>query len=202
MFRAYLIASVLVLAAAACSKPVAFQGDTALTITGTPPAPPPPEAQPRVEVRDNKIVINEKVQFAFDKATILPESFSLLDEVAGVIKKNPQIKKIRVEGYASSEGNAQHNLTLSQNRARSVMTYLAKHGITKKMLTSKGFGIENPIADNSTDAGREANRRVEFTILEQDVTKKKVEIGANGEEKVLEENTETVKAGDTASAAK
>jgi len=202
MFRAYLIASVLVLAAAACSKPVAFQGDTALTITGSPPPPPPTEAPPRVEVRDNKIVINEKVQFAFDKATILPESFSLLDEVASVIQKNPQIKRIRVEGYASSEGNAGHNLTLSQNRAKSVMTYLTKHGIANKMLTSKGFGIENPIADNSTDAGREANRRVEFTILEQDVTKKKVEISASGEEKVLEENTETIKAGDSASASK
>jgi len=201
MFRAYLFASLMVLGMG-CGKPVAFQGASTLAINGSPPAPPPEVAPPRVEVRDNKIVINEKIQFAFDQATILPESFSLLDEVASVIQKNPQIKKIRIEGYASSEGNADHNLKLSDNRAHSVMKYLSEHGIAKTMLVSKGYGIERPIADNSTESGREANRRVEFAILEQDVTSKKVQIGPDGQEKVLEESKATVKAGDTAAASK
>jgi outer membrane protein OmpA-like peptidoglycan-associated protein len=171
----------------ACSKPVAFKGDTALRIVGQPPAAPVAVDPPRVELRDNKIVIHEKVQFAFDKATILPASFGLLDEVAKVIQKNAHIKKIQVEGFASAEGDARHNLKLSDDRARSVMTYLTQHGIAKDLLAAKGFGIERPIADNSTESGREQNRRVEFNIIDQDVTVKRVEIDKQGKEKVIEE---------------
>jgi OOP family OmpA-OmpF porin len=176
-----------------CGKPVAFQGESTLKIAGTPPPPPPPAApapEPaRVEVRDNKIVINEKVQFEYNKATILEVSFSLLNEVAAVIKKNPHIKKIQVEGHASSEGSARHNQRLSEGRARSVMEYLVKQGIPKQSLVSKGFGVDKPIADNATPEGREQNRRVEFNIVEQDVTERKVEIDQTGKEKVLEEKT-------------
>src|SRR5262249_21366298 len=85
----------------ACSTPMVFQGQSALTVAGTPPAPPAPP--PRVEVRENKIEIHEKIQFDYDKATIKPESFDLMKEIADVITKNPQIKKLRIEGHASSE---------------------------------------------------------------------------------------------------
>lgn len=179
-------------------KPVVFQGEATLAVTGEPPRPPPsPEAPPRVEVRDNRIVIHEKIQFEFDKATILPVSFGLLNEVASVIQKNPQIKKIRVEGYASSEGEARHNQILSDDRAKAVMKYLADHGIAKDGLVAKGFGIDRPIADNATEEGREQNRRVEFNIIEQDVTKKKVQIDAKtGNEKVIQEDKQTEKTDD------
>ena len=176
----------------ACSAPVAFQGQTTLAIAGVAPAPPPP---PRVEVRDNKIEIHEKIQFDYDKATIKPESFSLMNEIADVITKNPQIKRIRVEGYASSEGGAKHNLKLSDDCAKSVMKYLSDHGIAPTMLSAIGYGVEHPLADNGTEEGREKNRRVEFTILEQDVTQKKVQIDPKtGTEKVVDEKHEVVKA--------
>ena len=190
-----------VAAAPACSKPVTFSGQSTLAIVGTPPKPPPPptpaKPAPRVEVRENKIEIHEKIQFDDDKATIKPVSFDLLGEIAAVIQKNPQIKKLRVEGYASSEGDAAHNLRLSDERAKAVMKYLVDHGISKGELVAQGFGSERPIADNATEEGREQNRRVEFVILEQDVTEKKVEIDPDtGKEKVLDEHTETVKASD------
>jgi OOP family OmpA-OmpF porin len=174
-----------------CGGPVVFQGDTTMKITGTPPpvaAAPAPEP-PRVELRDNRIEIHDKIQFEYDKARIMEASFGLLNEVAAVIQKNPQLKRIQVEGYASSEGEAEHNQKLSDDRARSVMRYLVEHGVAKDRLTSRGFGIDRPIADNATPDGREKNRRVEFNILEQDVTQRKVEIDKAGKERVLEEKT-------------
>lgn len=191
---------------AGCGKVVAFEGQTPISIAGDPPPlpppppPPPPEPEPpappaRVELRDNKIEIREKVQFEYNKATILEVSFSLLDEVAAVIKKYPHIKKIQVEGHASSEGNAAHNLRLSDQRANAVMTYLVeKASVPKEMLVAKGFGITRPIADNETEEGREKNRRVEFNVIEQDVTKKKVEIDpVTGKERIVEQTTESLK---------
>ncbi|MEO7733247.1 MAG: OmpA family protein [Kofleriaceae bacterium] len=173
-----------------------FQGQTTLAVRGTPPPPPPVavKAPPRVEIRDNKIAINEKIQFEYDKATIMEASFGLMNEIADVIAKNPQIKQLRIEGYASSEGDAAHNKALSDARAKSVMKYLTGKGIAAGELVAMGFGIDKPIADNTTEDGREKNRRVEFVILEQDVTKKKVEIDATtGAEKVIAEDKETVK---------
>lgn len=151
--------------------PITFQGQQAFAVGGhAAPAAPAPAPAPasRVSVQDNKIVIDEKVQFEHDKATILPVSFSLLDEVTKVMKDNPQVKKVVVEGHASSEGDAAYNLKLSDERAKSVMKYLVDHGIDKARLSAKGFGANQPIADNATVQGREKNRRVEFTIVEQD----------------------------------
>jgi OOP family OmpA-OmpF porin len=179
-------------------KPVTFQGQTSLAITGTPPAPVA-KAPPRVEVRDNKVAIGEKIQFEFDKAMILPVSFGLMNEIADVIGKNPQIKQLRIEGHASAEGDAAHNQQLSEARARSVMTYLTSKGIAAGLLVSAGYGTDQPIADNTTEDGREQNRRVEFVIAEQDVITKKVEIDpSTGAEKVVAEEKTTIKAPDAA----
>jgi OOP family OmpA-OmpF porin len=124
----------------------------------------------------------------------LPESFGLLDDITKIIKDNPHIKKIAIEGHASAEGDPKRNLTLSDERAKSVMKYIVDKGVDAKRLTAKGFGITKPIADNATEEGREKNRRVEFNIVEQDITKKKVEIDPKtGKEKVVEEKTTTIK---------
>lgn len=153
---------------AGCGGTMAFQGKSAFAIGGQAAAAPaaPAPAPSHVAVRDNKIEIDEKIQFEHDKATILPVSFGLLDEVTKVMKENAQIKKVLIEGHASSEGDAAHNLKLSDDRAKSVMNYLVEHGIEKARLSSKGFGTTQPLADNATEQGREKNRRVEFTILE------------------------------------
>lgn len=187
----------LVLGAAACGGVTQFEDRTAIAIAGTPPPPPEePKVTPmRVEMRDNQIVINEKIQFAYNDSKILDVSFSLLNEVADVIKKNPHVKKIEVGGHASSEGSDSHNMKLSAARAKSVMTYLTtKGGVAAERLSSNGYGetklLENP---DDTEAARERNRRVEFVILEQDVTEKKVEIDPNtGKEKVVDTATKTL----------
>ena len=169
--------------------PRVFADAEGIAINGTPPVveAPPPEPQKRVEVRDNQIVINEKVQFEYNSAKILEVSHSLLDEVAKVIKEHPQIKRIEVQGHASAEGSDDYNMKLSDKRAKAVMKYLTgKAGIDKAMLQAKGMGETVPIADNETEDGKEKNRRVEFHILEQDAKKTKVEIDEKGNEKVVE----------------
>lgn len=157
------------MALSGCGGIITFQGEKAFAIGGhaaPAPAPAPAPDKSHVQVRDNKIEIDEKIQFEHDKANILPVSFPLLDEVTKVMKENPQVKKVLVEGHASSEGDAAHNLRLSDDRAKSVMNYLVEHGIEKSRLSSKGFGVTQPIADNATEQGREKNRRVEFTIVD------------------------------------
>jgi outer membrane protein OmpA-like peptidoglycan-associated protein len=194
MTRAWLLVGALGLLG--CQHSVKFQGEQTFAIQGTPP-PVVAEVQapPRVEVRDNKVMITEKIQFDYDKAVIKDVSAGLMNEIATVIKQNPQIKKLRVEGYASSEGDLQHNQALSEARSKAVQTYLVKLGVPAGQLTWVGYGEDKPVADNSTEQGREANRRVEFTILEQDVTEKKVEIDAKtGAEKVIGETTKKVTA--------
>jgi len=186
------------LSLAACG-PIAFEDATALTVVGDPPAPPPKpklvvaEKPKRVVVEDNKIVINEKIQFDLDKATIKPESDSLLQEIVKVIKENEHIKKIGIEGHTSSEGSDSHNLKLSDKRAKAVQDYLiSKGGLPKAMFTAKGFGESKLIGDESTEDGKEKNRRVEFNILEQNVTRKRVTVDPeSGEKTVVDEKTKS-----------
>lgn len=192
--------SAVALSTAACGGQMPFSGN--INVAGDPPPlpppPPPPKPEPkpepkRVEVRDNKIEISEKIQFELAKATIKAESHDLLNEIVQVIKDNPHIKKIAIEGHASSDGNDDFNMKLSDDRSKAVMKYLVDKGINEKKLTAKGFGETKPIADNETEEGREKNRRVEFNIVDQDVTKKKVEIDKSGKEKVIEESTKSDK---------
>ena len=197
-------AASLLLGAGACGGVTQFAGAQAFTITGTPPPPPPPPPvvkeeppppPPRVELRDNKIDFKEKIQFEVNKAIIKEESFSLLHDIGEVIKKNPQVKKISIEGHASAEGDPKRNKKLSDERSKAVMEFLVKkEGIEAARMSAKGWGVEKPIAGNDTEDGREKNRRVEFLVIEQDVTAKKVEIDpATGKERVVDEKKETVK---------
>lgn len=161
--------------------PTVFEGATGLNIVGDlpppppappPPPPPPPEPPKRVEVTAKKIVIRDKVFFEFDKSIIKTESHDLLNEVAKVMKENPQLTKVQVEGHASLEkdtpNHRSYNKRLSAARAKAVMEFLVAKGVERKRLTSKGFGNEKPLESDATEEGRKKNRRVEFTILEQE----------------------------------
>jgi OOP family OmpA-OmpF porin len=127
----------------------------------------PPPGPDRVVLTASNIAIMDKVQFDTGKASLLPASFSLLDEVAKVMKDNPQIELVQVEGHTDSTGSPDFNRKLSQERAESVVKYLTSKGVKASRFAAKGFGPDRPIADNNTDAGRDANRRVEFNISKQ-----------------------------------
>jgi OmpA-OmpF porin, OOP family len=106
------------------------------------------------------------VLFDLGKTTIRPESGSLLDEIATVLKQHPEITRVVVEGHTDSTGSARGNLRLSQARAESVVDAIVQRGIEKARLTAKGFGSSRPIASNDTPEGRDANRRVEISIAQ------------------------------------
>jgi outer membrane protein OmpA-like peptidoglycan-associated protein len=136
------------------------------------------EVLKRVVVTADRIEIREKIQFKPNEAVIESVSFSLLDEIASVIKRNPQIKKLRIEGHASSEGDAAVNEKLSDSRARAVRDHLvSRGGVSADLLEAKGFGAKNAIAGNDSEEGREKNRRVEFNIVEQTATVERLEQG-------------------------
>jgi len=122
-----------------------------------------------VIVKKEKIEILQKVHFATSRARIKPKSFSLLNQVAQTIKGHTEIKKIRIEGHTDSRGSDRFNQKLSERRANSVMNYLIKKGkVDPERLEAVGYGESKPISTNKTRKGREANRRVEFTIVEGD----------------------------------
>jgi len=170
--------AVLSSALAACGGTIEFQGKAPIAVVGNPPAPPPAPPPPppppvkeepkRVVIKDDKIEINEKIQFQLNSHIIKPESFSLMDEITKVVQDTPAIKKIAIEGHASSDGDDAANLSLSDRRSKAVMDFMVKKGVNKDRLTAKGYGETKPIADNSTEEGRVKNRRVEFNILERD----------------------------------
>ncbi len=132
-----------------------------------PPPPPPPEPEPLAILTPEKIEISKRIHFEFEKAVIRPVSYPILEAVAKIMKENPQVKKIQVEGHTDSKGSDQYNLRLSQKRAAAVRNYLLEQGVEPGRLTAKGFGETQPRDTNETDLGRARNRRVEFTILEQ-----------------------------------
>ncbi len=131
----------------------------------TPLLPIMPKKQ-RVILKEEKIEITEAIHFKSGKATILPVSYSLLNEVAQILVDNPNIR-IRIDGHTDSVGSDNLNFKLSEARAASVMRYLISRGLPPERLSSKGFGESLPIANNATEMGRAKNRRVEFTIIGQ-----------------------------------
>jgi OmpA-OmpF porin, OOP family len=160
ILRALLAAS-LVIGLVGCADMVVQQaGFSPLLVQAAPPPPP----EPKIE----KIDIPEKVQFDTGKATLKKVSFKVLDHVARVMTERPGVKKVQIEGHTDSVGDPERNRVLSQARAETVMAYLVKKGIAVTRLVPKGYGPDKPVAPNETEVGREANRRVEFIILEQD----------------------------------
>lgn len=128
-----------------------------------PPAPTPaPVTKPAPVVSAPAININTvKIQFEFDSSILKTDAYTVLDQVASVIKANPSVKYV-LKGYASAEGTPEHNQKLSEDRANSVKTYLVNAGVSSANITAHGYGTRNPIADNSTETGRVLNRRVEI----------------------------------------
>jgi outer membrane protein OmpA-like peptidoglycan-associated protein len=128
---------------------------------GCPPPPPAPTFIPEPA----KELVLERVFFETDSAALKPESAETLDKVAASLKDFPDVK-LQVAGHTDNTGSAAHNLKLSEARAATVMKYLISKGVNPAMLSAKGYGKNEPIADNKTAEGRAQNRRVGLRRVE------------------------------------
>jgi outer membrane protein OmpA-like peptidoglycan-associated protein len=112
-------------------------------------------------LKTNCHVVVYGVLFDFNKSTLQPASDPVLQQILDLLKKSPALK-IEVQGHTDNVGGDAYNQTLSEARAKAIVTWLTQHGIAVERLTAKGFGKTRPIADNATDKGRAKNRRVEI----------------------------------------
>ncbi len=119
-----------------------------------------------VEVKDNKIELQQQVHFGNGKAEILADSYPLLAQVVDTLVRNG-IKRVRIEAHTDNQGDPAANLKLTKDRAQAVAAFLTKAGIDASRLEAEGYGDTRPIAPNLTPRGRELNRRVEFVVLER-----------------------------------
>ncbi len=125
----------------------------------------------KLEIEKDEIEVGQTIElknvfFEFNKAALLPDSYSELNRVADFLKENPSVE-IELAGHTDNIGSDEYNLDLSERRAISVKEYLVAQGIADSRLRAKGYGETKPIAPNDYDWGREKNRRVEFTILKK-----------------------------------
>lgn len=109
------------------------------------------------------IVNMPDVLFEFGKFNLRPEAREKLAKVSGIVLAYPSLK-LEVEGHTDSIGSEAFNQTLSEKRADSVRTYLVSQGLQSDVIISRGYGKSRPVADNATNAGRQANRRVEIVV--------------------------------------
>jgi OOP family OmpA-OmpF porin len=111
------------------------------------------------------------ITFQVNQSQIQKSSFKVLGDAVKVLKDYPDLK-LEVSGHTSSDGKADRNQTLSQERAESVKAYLVSAGVGGERIVAVGYGSDKPIADNKTAKGRIQNRRIEFRLLTSDDTAK------------------------------
>jgi len=118
-----------------------------------------------IKVKVGKKVVLNNILFETGKSILTSGSYTELDHLLSIMKENAQMK-IEISGHTDNTGSAPINTKLSEARAKVVVDYLVQKGIDRSRMNFKGYGSLQPVAENTTVAGRAKNRRVEFKILE------------------------------------
>jgi outer membrane protein OmpA-like peptidoglycan-associated protein len=125
-------------------------------------------------LNDNPNVRTGNTWFEFDRllfdtgqATLQPASQEQLTNIAAILKAYPQVK-VKIGGYTDNSGDPAANVQLSQQRADTVMSQLTSLGVDPSRMTDKGYGQDNPVADNGTEEGRQKNRRIALAVVQPD----------------------------------
>jgi outer membrane protein OmpA-like peptidoglycan-associated protein len=122
-------------------------------------------ATPNVVIKGGEVLLKKEVHFLHGSAEILPDSMSLLEEAADVIRSHPEIGAIEIQGHTDNTGSPDVNLRLSANRANAVRDSLVQHGVDAARLTAHGYGQDKPLVPNTSDKNRAKNRRVQLIIV-------------------------------------
>jgi OOP family OmpA-OmpF porin len=160
------------------SRPIADNGTDAgraanrriaFTLRETPPAAAATEP-PAGSLADclaglEAVLAGSRIEFAAGSAEIAPESAGVVDALADVLRRCPDAR-LELAGHTDSQGSDAGNLRLSQERAEAVLAALRQDDLPLPGLVARGYGETRPVADNGTEAGRAANRRIAFTLPE------------------------------------
>jgi len=111
-------------------------------------------------------IVLRDVRFSYNSATLTDDDRRILENVAAALAAYPEIR-VEIGGHTDSTGSSAYNARLSERRAEAVRQYLVGEGVGANRMTARGYGESQPIADNSTQEGRELNRRVELTVIDQ-----------------------------------
>ncbi|HMQ47948.1 MAG TPA: OmpA family protein [Saprospiraceae bacterium] len=127
---------------------------------------------PEIKQEDKEVLTfaMKAVQFETGKATLRPESYDILNQVAEIMNRYPDYH-LTISGHTDSVGDSASNQTLSENRAKTCFEYLTSKGISANRMSHAGYGESRPIANNKYKSGRDQNRRVEFDIYLPDENK-------------------------------
>jgi outer membrane protein OmpA-like peptidoglycan-associated protein len=128
----------------------------------------PPPKEEEVVLESERIRIKGNILFETGMAIIQKQSYPLLDDVAKVLKDNPDVGPVLIEGHTDNRGSRPYNMDLSNRRAAAVADYLVTKKIERKRLRTAGFGFDRPVATNDTPLGRAKNRRTEFRLVHED----------------------------------
>ena len=113
----------------------------------------------RVDAQGCSCDVTANLQFSFDSDELTPDDMRRLDQVVANLKHLPYVRGT-VEGHTDDVGDADHNVTLSERRAKAAIAYMGANGIDVSRVTAKGFGGSRPVASNTTEGGQVQNRRV------------------------------------------
>jgi OOP family OmpA-OmpF porin len=122
------------------------------------------ELRLRPALQQGQVMSFANIYFDSGSATLKQSSFSVLDDVADLLRENSEVR-VEIAGHTDSDGSAAYNQDLSRRRAESVRSYLVQKGISASRLTTVGYGESQPVASNATADGKAQNRRIEFRVL-------------------------------------
>jgi outer membrane protein OmpA-like peptidoglycan-associated protein len=124
-----------------------------------------------------KITFASGILFDVNKSDLRPEAQENIAKLAAILIKYEDTN-ILIEGHTDADGSEEYNLQLSERRARAVQSYLAQNGVMNARISIMGYGESQPVADNTTVEGKQANRRVEVAVMANEKLKKAAEAQA------------------------
>jgi outer membrane protein OmpA-like peptidoglycan-associated protein len=119
-----------------------------------------------VVLERGQLRINEEIRFRFNSDEIDPDSRPVLESVSDALRAEPEIRRVSIEGHTDDTGEADVNQRLSERRAESVRRWLVAHGVAENRMEARGYGESRPRVRGSSQRARDANRRVEFRIVD------------------------------------